>query len=507
MGFRGEALSSIAAVSELKIETRFKEEETGTEITVSKGKCIGHEEISRPAGTTVTVRDLFSQIPVRKKYMGSSKSELNKILQVVSRISFSHPSLVFQVEDSNRTLLSRHRGTLQDRAAEVFGQNVQNEMIPVDYSSGSIHIQGFIGTPEQCQGRRSSQYFYINNRCVHNIMLAKALSTGYDALQPGKYPVGVLFLHMPKEEVDINVHPTKREIRFLNESRVFASVVNAAKEGLRKILNPPALSIEEDDYDPENSAPNKHHEFIYYPDRKNMESSPVQTSMVLRTPPGPDQGNLLEWPDKDDGSRQPDSASIGKLDSQASSIPYMQIHNSYILFEVKSGLMVINQQAAHERILYEEALNTLKASGRLSSQQLLFPEIIELGEEQTRQLKESLNYFHSLGFDLGYFGGCSFKLRGIPSEVSQNRAAQTITDIVHNLSEGYQVSPELLTKVARAYAKGASIKTGQQLDYPQMANLVNRLFATQNPSISPSGNTVYLPLRLDEFQRRFKNKS
>jgi DNA mismatch repair protein MutL len=508
MGFRGEALSSMAAVAELKIETRHRSAETGRELTVSNGEEIQNSEISRNPGTSVTVRNLFQHTPARKKFMGTSRSEVNRILQTVTRLSLANPSVSFKILDGKRELLCMVQGPPEDRIGEVFGRNIRNEMIKLNWLKDQIRITGYIGAPEHCMGRASRQYFYVNGRCIFSSLLTRAFSMGYDALPPGKYPIGVLFITLPGEEVDVNVHPAKREVRFLKDDQMFTAVRNAVREGLRTALSGPMFKYEHNSQDliePSMPAPR----FIYPGSEEHTDSSrneePEQTGLFVQSQDSGDYENVVKWPD---GSSQQYPAAekykqVPEFENNISPVPYLQLHNSYILFEVRSGLMVVNQQAAHERILYEQALEVLKSSGKLGSQQLLFTEVLELGKEETHIINQNLQYFHSLGFDMEPFGGCTFQLRGIPTEVPQNRARQVIFEMVHNLLETRMDKADLFTMVARAYSQGACIKTGKKLDNTVMGNLIDRLFATKNPYTSPSGKPVLIRYRNDEFNRRF----
>ncbi|MFC1584197.1 DNA mismatch repair endonuclease MutL [Fibrobacterota bacterium] len=513
MGFRGEALSSIAAVADLKIETRQEAEESGTEITVSGGKEVSFQEIGRNPGTSVSVRNIFTHIPARKKFMASSRSEISKIIQVVTRLSLAHHESSFIILDGNREIFSVNQHTQEKRVAEVFGPNVHNEMVPVEWENGEICLRGYAGTPEQCRGRSSHQFFYVNNRCVRSAMLSRAFAQGYGTLPPGKRPIGVVFIDLPREVVDVNVHPSKREVRFLNESQVFSSLVTAVRQSLKNVLSAPSFEYPDvSSTEGFSSSFNEPGKFMYVAESKQQEDSAhstEQTSLLSQDQTSRNFQNLVNWPDPLVAPHKNINGNQSQLQDETpvTQIPYLQLHNRFILFEVQSGLMIVNQRAAHERVLYEQALDSLKSSNKFSSQQLLFTEILEVGKEEAHQINDCLHYFHLLGFDLDYFGGETFQLRGIPTEMNQNKARQVILEMSADLQKNSEEAPELLTRIARAYAGRAGIETGEPLDHQKMANLIDRLFATKNPWVSPSGKVVIHRYRLEEFNRHFKINS
>ncbi|HLP41514.1 MAG TPA: DNA mismatch repair endonuclease MutL, partial [Fibrobacteria bacterium] len=251
-GFRGEALCSMAAVAEMVIETRHASEETGTRVVVSGSREVETGEISRNPGTTITVKNLFLHSPVRRKFMGSGRTESSRILGMLSRVALAHPGTAFKVVDKGREVLSLTEGTLRHRVGEILGFNITNDLAPVEWSDGVLHIEGYVSTAQQARQRASHQYFFINRRAIQSGIMARALSQSYDVLPPGRYPMAVLYITMPPEEVDVNVHPTKKEVRFLSDSRIYWAVSQAVKTALRKISGAPALDL---DFPPPDAVP------------------------------------------------------------------------------------------------------------------------------------------------------------------------------------------------------------------------------------------------------------
>ncbi len=617
-GFRGEALCSMAAVAELTIETRHASEPTGVSVTISDSLESGNREISRNPGATITVRNLFQHNPARRKFMGTGKNESARILNMLSRVALAHPATGFKVLDKGREVLSLADGTLKHRVGEVLGFNITNELVPVEWSesavgaSGGIHVEGYVCTPQQARLRSTHQYFFINRRNIQSGLISRSLSQSYDVLPPGRFPMAVLFLTMPTEEVDVNVHPTKKEVRFLNESRIYWAISQAVKTALRKIADAPMLDLTGPEGNgfagqgPDGQGPGARGSetqgserrsfaagmshpappFVYAPvgapdasrdaspessrdaasgegypaagsgsDRNGMglAVSAFSQSLLAETPdepsrPAPFQGlavspgypaspasaevtdALLGRPGQPAVPNQirlfpadpnqplpavsrffpdaPAHTAVPGSRSRPSEVPYLQLHNGFVLFGVESGLMMVNQQAAHERILYDKALEEMRQAGRFSSQQLLFPEVLELAPGDSLFLEEQIGYLQALGFDLESFGGNTFQLRGLPMEVKPDQARRVVYEIVEGLlrpERGATASrsEDFQQRLAKVYARVASIKLGEHLDYAQVSALVDGLFATQNPYVSPSGAPIVVRFSLEEIHRKF----
>jgi DNA mismatch repair protein MutL len=544
-GFRGEALCSMAAVAELTVETRHASEPTGIAITVSDSRELGSREVPRNPGTTITVRNLFLHNPARRKFMGSGKTETARIVSVVSRVALAHPATAFKILDKGKEILAYTEGSLKHRVGEVLGFNIAAELVPVDWTDasnggrGAIHVEGYICEPQQARLRSTHQYFFINRRPIQSGLIARSLAGAYDVLPPGRFPMAVLFLTMSPEEVDVNVHPTKKEVRFLNENRIFWSIAQAVKTSLRKVVEAPSLDLGGSAPAPEAAGPAPLElaadpgaarrdglapPFAFAPPSGGeREPEPADTGLprgrvtdtLLGRSSAPEANNQIRLfpsaPPKPQGPVSrffPGDEGIPAPRARASDVPFLQLHNGFILFGVESGLMIVNQQAAHERVLFEKALEEMKQSGRFSSQQLLFPEVLELPPADSAFLEEHLDRLQSLGFDLESFGGNAFQLRGLPMEVKPDQGRRVIHELLDGLlrPERGAAAPkgeEFQQRLARVYARVASVKLGDPLDYPQVAALVDSLFATQNPYVSPSGAPVVVRFSLEEIQRKF----
>jgi len=517
-GFRGEALASMASVSEFTVETRHWEEEIGTRLRVVESNPEELQDMARAPGTTTSVRNLFRNNPVRRKFLSSGKTEGTRIATMLTRLSLAHPGTSFRLLEGTREALQLSEGTLRRRAGDVLGVHLLEDLIAVDWEGGGIHVQGYISEPQRFSSRQGQLHFFVNRRHVQGGLFTRAVSQAYESVPPGRYPVAALFLTLSPAEVDVNVHPSKREVRFVNEARVFWALSQALRSALRQTLGAPELSLSEPAAFAEPSAGKE-------------AGSPSETFATAAADSEASPFTFSQSPDSVRNIRHDSPPATAEKDSapalfpsaegrgaarftaaipspmENAGAPSLQIHGSFILVAVQSGFLLVNQQAAHERILYEKALEDLRRPGRFSAQQLLFPELIEFTSGEARVVEERLSELRALGFDLEPFGAAAFQLRGLPSEVAPEKARDILSSLIGRLldadkGEG-RSADELSSRVARAYARAASIPLGQPLDAARMAAIVDGLFATQNPYVTPGGAPVLIRYSLEELRRRF----
>lgn len=570
-GFRGEALASMASVSELTIETRHWEEPVGHRLRVVESEVQEFGPAARGQGTTITVRNLFRNNPVRRKFLGTAKAETGRITTLLTRLSLAHPDASFRLAEGGggtggRELLHLPEGTLRRRAGDVLGVHLLEDLVAVDWEGGGIHIQGYVSEPQRFSGRPGQQHFFVNRRNVYHPLLARALSQAYEVVPPGRYPVAALFLSIAPAEIDVNVHPTKREIRFLNEARVFWALSQALRTALRGVIDAPALDLSGASAPKGADAPapptvSSPHEGISA--GRGVTPAGLQAVAPAVPPEGaPDDANSPDlnpqspasFTENATGSAShgpetgasfptampvpaftyvpegagasatamrapteiPDNVSLFPTPARPlpssyavefTGAPSLQIHGSFILVAVRGGFLLVNQRAAHERILYEKALDDLRKPGRFSAQQLLFPELVEFGAAEVRVVEKHLEELRGLGFDLEPFGATAFQLRGSPADAPSDQAQAILQDLVGRLLDdaprGKTEPDEIHKRVARAYARAAAVPLDTPLDAPRMAALVDGLFATQNPYVTPGGLPVLIRYSLEEIRRRF----
>ena len=494
-GFRGEALASMAAVSEFTVETRHWEEEVGTQLRVVESRQEELNEIARPQGTTFSIRNLFRNNPVRRKFLSSGKAEGTRISNLLTRMSLSHPGVSFRLSEGRRELLHLPEGTLRRRAGDVLGVHLLADLVEVDWESDGIHIQGYISEPQRFSSRPNQQHFFINRRHVQGGMLTRAVSQAYEVTSPGRYPVSMLFISISPAEVDVNIHPSKREVRFLNEARVFWALSQALRKALRQTIHAPSMELNVST--PVKQVPTENGETSEVPAFTFVVPDSLSVSEPSIEPaPAPTLFPVENRP-----------TTSMPVAAETTGTPSLQIHNSFILVAVQSGFLLVNQQAAHERILYEKSLEDMRRPGRFNAQQLLFPELVEFTAAEALVVEERLPELRAMGFDLEPFGGTAFQLRGLPGEVAAEKAREILQSMVGKLLDSEhgknQDGDELQARVARAYARVASIPLGQPLDAARMAAIVDGLFATRNPYVTPAGAPVLIRYSLDELRRRF----
>jgi DNA mismatch repair protein MutL len=519
-GFRGEALASMGSVSELTIETRHWEETLGSRIRVVESQLEEIADFARGQGTTIAVRNLFRNNPVRRKFLGTAKTETSRITTMLTRLSLAHPGVTFRLSEGGREILHLQEGTLRRRAGDVLGVHLLDDLIEVDWEGGGIHIQGYVSEPQRFSGRQGQQHYFVNRRNVFHPMLARALTQAYEVVPPGRHPVAALFLSISPAEIDVNVHPTKREIRFLNEARVFWALSQALRGALRGAIHAPALDFSaqsampqepELQRDPEGGLQRDPEEGVV--DHDTRSNSSVPAFSYSHSPSSENAAPLSNVAREDYAEKvalfpdMPPQAFAGPAVEFAGA-PCLQIHGSFILVAVRGGFLLVNQRAAHERILYEKALEDLRRPGRFSAQQLLFPVLVEFGAAEARVVERHLAELRGLGFDLEPFGATAFQLRGSPADVPSDQAQTILQDLTGRLldepsTRGKDEPEELMKRVAKAYARAAAVPLDAPLDAARMASLVDGLFATQNPYVTPAGLPVLIRYPLDEIRRRF----
>lgn len=517
-GFRGEAVASIAAVSKLTITSATEEGESGR-IVIKGGEVVSHEDIQANRGTTFLVEDLFFNTPVRRTFLGSETAETTKILDVILKAAIAHPEIRFDYKVGDKPVFIGVPGELRTRLAEAIGSGIAKKLLPVDYTEAGIHVSGFISPPTETEGKRHQQFLYMGRRPFESKLIAKAVSQAYEPYGVNCKPVTALFLEMPDTEFDVNVHPAKREIRFANQNLVFLVVHHAIRETFKEDLA-------------ENSP------FIDLSDEKATDSmlgsaNPISSSVKSMPDYGmpiPEKNIHLDdlkkaqsyIPDRDevqDLFSQPESGKIISLEPDQGNVPVVpevptpwtpptlfQIANTYIAGEDADGLLIIDQHAAHTRILYEQALETLQNGSCLDSQELLFPELMEFSKLEKEIFHSVENDLKKLGFHIEHFGGDTFQIRAIPSGLPLSRAIKAVREFLDSCSEKGDSSDMVKIQeiMAKSWAKTNACQKGDKLKPEEMARLMGQLMATEDPLKSPYGAPTLLRITLDELAKKFK---
>jgi DNA mismatch repair protein MutL len=495
-GFRGEALSSLAAVAEVRIDTRHLSEPEGRAIVVHGGNLVSDSPSGWPRGTRIEVRGLFAGIPVRRRFLGSAQSEAQRVLGALVRQAMFRPEVEFRLVHGERELLHVRAGDRRQRCRDLLG-SLSEGMEPVEWTDRSLSIQGFVGAPGTDRGRADQIHLAVNRRPIGSGALARAVSRGL-GLPVGRHPVCVLDLTIPLEHVDVNVHPQKREVRFQAESAIFQAVSDAVAQALDRRSSLPLLLP--------GSLPE---ESVALP---GFEEPPVQTPRVQAfESPVPEidlsQGdlfadrnpNLVAFPGADRPEIRPSEPARAFSDS---GVPFLQVEG-YLLCPLQGGLLCLDQRAAHERVLFEQALESLSRDAMLPAQQLLFPRPVELPIREHQTALANLDALRALSFDLEPFGGAALLLRGVPASVSQEEGEALLQDILAAVAEEEPTRERLHRAFASSYARSTALRRDENLSPDERSALADELFACKEPWQTPGGHPTVARIAASDLRRFF----
>jgi DNA mismatch repair protein MutL len=492
LGFRGEALPSIAAVSRMRITTRPEGTEVAAFAEVEAGAVRARGEIARATGTTIEVRDLFFNLPARRKFLHSAAGELRAALRLMEAMALAYPATAFcMVVDERQRFDWPPAASARDRVAALWGARQAEQWLEASGERDGLAVRALLGLPEHARSTREGQIFLINRRWVQAPMLAQAVRQAYGDLLPGgRFPSAVVWLTVPADRLDVNVHPTKREVRFAQEDPVFALVAAACARPLAG-LHPPFTVVRGGG----SEAP--------WADRvreRGAAGQPLELSGLFapgHVAPGAPAEALAPAAPAPEGTTAEPVPTEGEGE-------FWQLHRTYILAPVRGGLIIVDQHAAHERILYEEALARMQG-GRGSSQQLLFPALVDLSADQFEWLLELGPWLQQIGWDLSPLGPPTVVIQGIPAGLRHERPGQLLQDLLDGLGEdtGKRAEEDIAERIARSYACHAATRAGDRLSQTEMRTLVDRLFATSRPHGDPHGRATFVRLELEDLHRRF----
>jgi len=487
LGFRGEGLAAIGAVARMRILSREAGAEAGSAIEVEGGRIGVPLPAARSIGTTVEVRDLFFNTPARRKYLKTVSGEIRGITQLVTAYAVARPGTSFHVTlDGRPALRLTAAGDLHERMIQLYGAKRVERMIPVLVEEPDVRIEGFLGAPEDSRARTGHQVFLLNGRWIQSPLLRHVVRQAYtDLIPPGRHPEAFLSVELPLREVDVNVHPTKKEVRFLRERELYprlTALLRSRVEGHFPNLELRPLADESLPEDLERAS----------------RPYPTQQEILGLFRPGGERGAIVPFPTP---APRVSAAADAAPEPEPTLANLWQLHETYILARIQSGLLIIDQHAAHERVLYEQALRRLSGETPVS-QELLFPTVVELGPDEFTVLLESHGALEKLGFHLETFGGTSVLVHAIPAGVREWKHGALLKDILDHMADVPE-DVEIHVKVAQSLACHGAVKAGQRLSLKEMNELVDQLFATEKPKGDPHGRPVFLSLDLQELHRRF----
>jgi DNA mismatch repair protein MutL len=536
LGFRGEALPSIASVSRLLLETRCADETTGSRVEIAGGKMLAVDEIAAATGTVISVRDLFFNVPARKKFLRSEQTELAHIASLVTHYSLAHPDKTFELTNGPVELLHvTPVPTLRERVFQVFGSEILNELIDLgtrersmdvpDETPRRFQVSGFVSRPQVQKNNRNSIYIFVNGRLIRDRLLLHAISAAYyNLMPPACFPFALIFVHCDSEEVDVNVHPSKTEVRFRHQSFVHDFLRDAVREQLMESRPAPTFAVSPE---PQPAARLPYSEFSQMIENEVLaepSAMPVERpEFSLRAEAGPaprfDFGPALPVPEAPAGAPKlrvpdthegfsidsaPDSTPVSSLASLSDLRPLGQIHESFIIAAGRDGLWIIDQHVAHERILFEKVLSQ-RAAGRVDVQRLLMPMVINLTPEQQIEYARIAEELEATGFETEPFGQRTIAVKAAPAAIGLADLERVIFEILEIAeTELRKVSlVDLRRGIAASIACRAAIKINTRLDHAKMEWLLRELAATDYPMACPHGRPIALQYSTREILKAF----
>ena len=571
LGFRGEAMASIAAITHVELKTRTPDAELGIRIIVEGSEVKLQEPCQCPVGTSIAIKNLFFNVPARRNFLKSNAVEMRHIIDEFQRVAFANPQIFFSLHNDKVPVFHLPAANLRKRIVGILGHNTNERLIPVEESVSFLRIYGFVGKPKYARKTRGEQYFFVNERFIKSSYLNHAVLSAYEDLLPEKaYPLYIIFFDIDPARIDVNVHPTKQEIKFDDEKTVYNLLSTVVKKALATHNIVPTIDFDRDiQLTSSNNFPSKSQEENekYSPspfsdnsiDFSNIESDfetkqskigqqensvfEKQNSPKTVSKPNFQQSNFQKpkvpknWeelyktgdlnpkttPEFSETENEEErtitikssfSSTDHKKSLQNNNEPTnvtrnpTQVHYRYILSQLKSGFILIDQQLAHERILYEKYAGMLQEN-KATAQQLLFPQTMELSAADAFLLQDILPAINDLGYDIKEFGINRFIIHGVPADTPTKGEEQTH---IEALLEQYKTNLTELkldkrTNLARTMARNQSIKVGQRLSIEEMENLVDQLFACQTPFVAPNGRPTFVKYNLSDIEKQFERKT
>jgi len=507
MGFRGEALASIAAVSQLEMRTRLGDRELGTNLVVEASEVKRQEPAACEKGTSISVKNLFYNIPARRNFLKSNPVELKHIIEEFQRLALANPEVTFCFIQGDELIYDLPAGKLGQRIVNLFGKGYQEQLAPCQEETSLVKVAGYIGKPESARKTRGEQFLFVNRRFIRSNYLHHAVMSSFEGLLPEtSFPFYVLFMEIDPKHIDVNVHPTKTEIKFDDERAVYAVVRSAVRQALGSHNLTPTIDFNADVNIINKLSQASRSNEVYFEERfsNSLNRSNLENWNKLFDEI-PKSRLMTETPEQNDGHTLRFQSDVNKPGTgiQEEEKLLFQIHHRYIARQVRSGLMILDQQLAHERILFEKFLNHLKnKSGE--SQQSLFPQTVSLAAADFAIVMEMEQEIKALGFRFEVFGKNTLVVNGIPSNVSPGREKELFEGLVEQFKLNHStLSVPLQENLARALAKRACIKSGQKLDRQEMQSLIDHLFACGNPNYTPDGRPTFFIFELNKIESYF----
>lgn len=515
LGFRGEALASIASVAQVQLKSRRQEDDLGTLVEIEGAVFKNQSPTACPTGTSIAVKNLFFNVPARRNFLKSNTAEFRHIIEEFQRVALVYNEIGFSLYNSDKPMFVLQRASLKQRIVALMGNHFSNRLIPLSETTPEVEISGLLGKPEFSRKTRGEQFFFVNKRFIRNPYLHHAVDSAYKELIPDdSHPVYFIYLDVDPTTIDINIHPTKTEVNFQHNQVIYATLKAAVKKALGKFSLAPALDFDREqsiniptmppDYvprqpqiklDPDYSPFRQGQAAQQQPSRKPVDEhwqqlyktdTPSQSALLLRT--------------------EQDSTETGQEETALvpESSQLMQVNGRYILARVRSGLMIIDQHYAHQRILYDKLMESLTANNP-GSQQNMFPQTVNFSPANADILREIYPQLQMLGFVIEPLGISTFVVSGMPADMDNNNPGELLEKIIDNYKRNLvDLKSDKKTSLARSMARQLAIKPGKALGNEEMFNIVNELFASKAPETAPDGSPILRILTIAEIGKMFR---
>jgi DNA mismatch repair protein MutL len=514
MGFRGEALASIAAVAQVELKTKRKEDTTGVYIEIENSVVKRQEPVAVASGTSIAMKNLFFNVPARRNFLKSNNAELRHIVDEFTRVALSFPAVFFSLASNGQEIFHLEAGGLKQRILQLLGNNYNAKLVTVKEQTDYMNIYGFVGKPETAKKTRGDQYFFVNNRFIKSAYLNHAVMNAYQEMIPtDSFPMYVLFIDLDPTQVDVNVHPTKQEIKFEDEKIVYAFVQAAIKHALAQFSITPTLDFDLD-------ASIQQLPSIQQPFTEKKQEEAVSTS-IFKGFTQKHQAHFIEKSNREELKHWKDfyesreSLVVSHESKQEAQIPthdsrltttdveITQLLNTYLIIPLNNNFLLIHQQAAHERVLYEQ----LKAASKdkpVATQRTMFPVTIELSPADSAIMEEIMTDLQQLGYMIELFGKNSYVIQGTPADLGPGNEKQVIDSILEQYKHfSNEMKFSNRERLVRTVTRQQSIKPGTRLTEKEMRQLVNDLFACEQANVTPEGNPTYLEFKQEQLERMF----
>ena len=518
MGFRGEALASIAAVAQVELRTCQDENQLGTFVQIAGSKVEVQEAVACSRGSNFCVKNLFYNVPARRKFLKSNQTELSNIVTEFERIALVNPKVNFTLYHNGTEMLNLPAIQLRQRIMGIFGKKLNQDMLSLSVNTALAKISGFVGKPETARKKGARQFFFVNGRYMRHPYFHKAITDAYEHLIPvGEQISYFVYFEVDPANIDVNIHPTKTEIKFENEQAIWQILAAAVKETLGRFNAVPSIDFNTEGmpeipvFEPTDEVPSLSVSYdpSYNPFNPSPETSPSSYTLDFTRQKRTDWEPFFQGIDKKKFEDMPsvieDDDNCGVMDDAfEKSTQHYQYKGSYILTSVKSGLMIIDQQRAHICILYARYRAQMENHSQVS-QRVLFPEIVHFAPNEIPILEEIMDDLQSLGFDLGNLGGGAYSINSVPVGIEGLSPETLVVNMVHTaIEQGCKVKEELQNMLALSLAKAAAIVPGQVLSNDEMNNLVDSLFAVSSPNYTPDGKVVLAVLKEEDIEKMFR---